>query len=56
MKVTSFSTDKGGKACFRLSAFMIDYIAAYKSQMTFMGLDFEADKPRIKTELRVMLA
>ena len=56
VKVTSCSKDKGGKACFRLSAFMIDYIAAYKSQMTFMGLDFEADKPRIKTELRVMLA
>ena len=35
---------------------MIDYIAAYKSQMTFMGLDFEADKPRMKAELRVMMA
>ena len=35
---------------------MIDYISAYKSQMTFMGLDFESDKSRRKAELRVMIA
>ena len=35
---------------------MIDYIPAYKKQMTFMGLDFEDDKLRIKAELRVMMA
>ena len=36
---------------------MIDYISAYKSQMTFLGLDFEADKPRMNAEeLRVMMA
>ena len=35
---------------------MIDYISAYKSQMTFMGLDFEADKPGMKPELRVTMA
>ena len=35
---------------------MIDYISAYKSQMAFMGLDFESDKPRRKAELRVMIA
>ena len=41
VKVTSSSNkDEGGKACFRLSAFMIDYIAAYKSQMAFMGIRF----------------
>ena len=26
---------------------MIDFISAYKSQMAFMGLDYEADKPRM---------
>ena len=35
---------------------MIDYISAYRSQTTFMGLDFEADKPRMSGELRVMMA
>ena len=35
---------------------MIDYISAYKSQMTFMGLDFEADKPGMKPESRVKMA
>ena len=35
---------------------MTDYISVYKSQMAFMGLDFEADKPKMKTELRVMIA
>ena len=34
---------------------MIDYILSYKSQMNFMGLDFEADKPRMKAELRVTI-
>ena len=35
---------------------MIDYISGYRSQMAFMGLDFEADKPRMSLELRVMMA
>ena len=35
---------------------MIDYISAYKSQIALMGLDFDADKPRLKAELRVMMA
>ena len=35
---------------------MINYISAYKSQMTFMGLNFESDKLKIKSELRVMMA
>ena len=26
---------------------MIGYISTYKSQMAFMGLHFEADKPRM---------
>ena len=34
---------------------MINYNSAYKLQMTFMGLDFEAVMLRIKTELRVMM-
>ena len=34
---------------------MIDYISAYKSQMAFMELQFEAGKPRMKAELRVMM-
>ena len=42
------------KACFRWSALMKDYISAYQSQMAFMGLDFESDKP--KMELRIMMA
>ena len=56
VKVTSCSKDKGKKTCFRWSAFMIDYISAYKSPMTFMGLEFEADNSRMKAELRVMMA
>ena len=35
---------------------MIDYISVYKSQMSLMGLDFEADRPWLKAELRVMMA
>ena len=38
------------------SASMIDYSSAYKSQMGFMGLGFEADKPRMKAGSRVMMA
>ena len=45
-----------GKTCFRWRAFMIDYISAYKSQMAFMGLNFEADKTRMKAELKIMMA
>ena len=35
---------------------MINYISAYKCQRTFMGLDFVADKLRMKPELSVMMA
>ena len=35
---------------------MIDYISAYKSQVSFMGLDFGSDNPRMKAGLRVMMA
>ena len=35
---------------------MIDYISAYRSQIAFMGLDFEADNPRMKPDLRVIIA
>ena len=54
VEATSSSKDKRKKTCFRWSPFRIDYISAYKSQMAFMGLDFESDKPRMKAELRVM--
>ena len=37
-------------------SFVVDYISAYKSQMAFMGLDFKADRPRMKAELNVMMA
>ena len=39
----TFSRKGKGKMCFRWSAFMIDYISAYKLQMAFMGFDFKAD-------------
>ena len=35
---------------------MIDYISAYRSQIAFLGLDFEANKPRVNADLRVMMA
>ena len=53
---TSCSKDNRKKTCFRWSPFMIDYISAYKSQMAFMRLDFEYDKPRMEAELRVKMA
>ena len=56
VEATSCSKNKRKKTCFRWSLFMIDYISAYKSQMAFMELDFESDKPRKKAELRVMMA
>ena len=31
---------------------MIDYISAYKSEMAFMVLDFETDKPWMEAEWR----
>ena len=56
MEVTSCSEDKGKETCFRWTAFMRDYISAYKSQMAFMELDFVLDGPRMKAILRVMTA
>ena len=35
---------------------MIDYISAYRSQIAFLGLDFEANKPRMNADLIVMMA
>ena len=55
VEVTSSSKDKEKKTCFRCISIMIDYTPADKSQMTFMGLDIEADKPRMNVELRVMM-
>ena len=47
---------KGGNV-FQMECFYVcDYISAYKSQMAFMGLDFEDDKPRMNAELTVMMA
>ena len=34
---------------------MIDYILAYRSQIAFMGLDFEVDKLRMNAEFRVIM-
>ena len=56
VEATFCSKDKRKKMCFRWRPFMIDYISAYKSQMAFMGLDFESDKPRMEAKLRVMMA
>ena len=47
VEATSYRKDKGKKTCFRWRAFVIGYISAYKSQMAFIGLDFEADEPRM---------
>ena len=47
---------KKEKTCFRWSAFMINYISLYKSQMAFMGLDLEVDKSRMNAKLRAMIA
>ena len=35
---------------------MVGYNLPYKSQMDFMGQDFEADKPGVNAELTVMMA
>ena len=35
---------------------MVNYISAYKSQIAYMGLDFDSDKPRMNNELRIMMA
>ena len=35
---------------------MTDYISACKSQMAFMGVDFEADKPIKNAELIIIIA
>ena len=43
--------EKRKKVCHWWSAYMTDYISAHISQMAFMGLDFETDKPRMKPEL-----
>ena len=34
---------------------MKDYISPYKSQMAFMGLDLQGDKPRMNAELKLMM-
>ena len=45
--------------CFRWSALeteqLIDCISAYRSKMSFMGIDFKTDKPRMYSELRVKM-
>ena len=35
---------------------MIDYILAYRLQIAFMRLDFDADNPRLNSELRLIMA
>ena len=53
VEVTSCSKDNR-KKCFRGRAFLL-FISASKSQMPIMELDFEADKPRMNAELRVII-
>ena len=39
------------------SAFMIDYISAYKPQMVFLGLDLEVDEPQVMyMKIKIILA
>ena len=52
VEVISCSKSKG-KKCLKWSAFMIDYISAISA---FLGLDFEANKPRMNADVRVMMA
>ena len=56
MEVTSCNKNKGNKICFSWNTFMTDCISAYKWWKTFMEVDFEADKSRMKAEFRVMVA
>ena len=56
VEVTSCSNDKREKTCFKWNAFLTDYISTCKSEMAFMGLDFQADTPRIKAGSTVMMA
>ena len=44
-----------GKTCCRWSVFMIDSISSYKSQMALVGLDFEANQPKMNAKLSVMM-
>ena len=54
--IHKFNPDKREKTCFRWSYLLIDYISDYKPQIVFMGLYIENDKPRMNSELRVMIA
>ena len=56
MKVTSCSKDKGENTVFYMEWFKINCNSASKSQMSFMGLDFEVDKPRMNAELRAIIS
>ena len=46
----------GKKTWFWSSDFMVDYISAWKLQINFLGLNFEAGKPKMNAELAVMMA
>ena len=54
VEVTYCSEDKRKKRV--LDGVLLWQITSQFTRMTFMGLDFEADKPRIKAQLRVMMA
>ena len=41
---------EGKKNVFQIESFKIDSITAYQSQMASIRLDFEFDKPRMKTD------
>ena len=56
VEVTSCSQNAGKKTsgieCF---CDIWLYLSTYKSQVAFMGLDFEYDKPKMNAVLRVMI-
>ena len=54
VRIIACNKDKG-KPGFRWNAFMLDQISGFKSEIAFMGLDFECDKPRMNAELGVMM-
>ena len=56
VEVTSFSKNKGEKNVFRVERFYNRLHLSLRITNGFIGLDFEANNPRIKAELRVMMA
>ena len=47
VEATSYSKDKGEKNVFQMESFYDRLHLSLQSQMAFIGLDFEADEPRM---------